>query len=211
VGRTPKYESVQSERPFINRPNATIAVHIVASSMDMLKEISNYHEFSDENITFDTQLDVVLSAGITRTLTGVEERMINSHMWEHFFTSSGFHYSNATAKYPNKEDNKTVWNHVFAVFYNTDNWLSFEAASKEVDKLRTLKFSYSNIPVPPVVLLGIVRKGTPVVKAEDATVLASKYGIPFVESPIENKKFVNHDVYNAIIAARAPKEGNEKA
>jgi len=210
----------QTEKLFNPKENVTIAVHVVSANIpsftptDVLNTIHEIYEIEGETISFDSQLDVVKYAGITRTMTGIEERYRQQHIWENFWESSGFHYSNATAKYPNKVNNKTIWNHVFAVFYNTDNWLSFEEASKEVNSLRNLDFglSYTRIPVPPVVLIGLNHKGTtPVVKESDAEVLASKYGIANVVTTIENKKFVNPDVYTALLAARAPTDGSEKA
>jgi len=201
---------------FVAVPNSTIAVHLVGSvSSDILKEVNDYLELKEhnENISFDSQLDVVESAGITRTVNGVEESFRNSHMWEYFWILSEFHYSNATKKYPNKVDNKTIWNHVFALCYYTDNWLSFEVASREIGKLRSLKFMYNSIPSPPIVLIGIDRKGMSAhpVKADEAAVLASKYGVTFIETGIENRKFTNQDIYTSIIAARPPSDGSEKA
>jgi len=84
------YQVPSKTKPFIPKPNTTIAVHVVTPTLptvtpnDILNEISDIHEIEGETISFDSQLDVVLSSGITRTMTGIEERFELQHLWLNF-------------------------------------------------------------------------------------------------------------------------------
>jgi len=114
-----------------------------------------------------------------------------------------------------KKKQTSVSSHVFLACYYTDDWISFEKASEAMDGLRKTKFA-SDILDPPIVLLGISRNvvksgAAKDVSQDDAVSLANKFSASFIESTIENRKFVNKDVYFAITAAKPLSPGNEKA